>query len=111
MHCRARNAAVSEWRQSGGGPGPGAGAGVGAVRDYLTKASLNAYDREEEHERDKDQAGPHPLPCCPKMAFITNDPCSSRRCSPAQHAASSPDTQQQGTETRGWAGQLRSHFL
>ena len=54
--------------------------GAGAVRDYLTKASLNAYDREEEHERDKDQAGLRMLVCCSGLACSTTGHHSSRRC-------------------------------
>lgn len=50
--CRARNAAMTEWRATGGTTTPG---GADAVRDFLSRASLAAYDKEEEEERDKDQ--------------------------------------------------------
>jgi hypothetical protein len=59
--CRARNAAMTQWRATGGGgPTPRAG----DARGYLQRASLTAFDRDEEREHDKDQA--RRLHACPK---------------------------------------------
>lgn len=50
---RARNAAMTVWRATGGGgPTP---RGADAMCGYLQRASLTAFDREEEREHDKDQ--------------------------------------------------------
>jgi hypothetical protein len=44
---------MTQWRATGGGgPTPRAG----DVRSHLQRASLTAFDREEEREQDKDQA-------------------------------------------------------
>jgi hypothetical protein len=52
VRCRARNAAMTQWRAGGGGgPTPRAG----DPRSYLQRASLTAFDRDEEREHDKDQ--------------------------------------------------------
>ncbi len=43
---------MTEWRATGGTTTP---RNADAVRDYLSRASFAAYDKEEEQERDKDQ--------------------------------------------------------
>ncbi len=52
---------MTEWRATGGTTTP---RGAHAVRDYLSRVSLKTYDKEEEQERDKDQASPNLCQAC-----------------------------------------------